>query len=70
MRMLATLRTPQWMTPLPLPTVGQPATIVFLPDPPKRIDHLGQAYNMWRGMSGLPATTKWRLVQPCMGQRT
>ena len=54
-RMLATLRTPQWMTPLPLPSVGrcdptwQPATIGFLPDPPKRIDHLGQAYNMWRG---------------------
>lgn len=54
-RMLATLRTPQWMTPLPLPSVGrcdptwQPATIGFLPDPPKRTDHLGQAYNMWRG---------------------
>ena len=54
-RMLATLRTPQWLTPLPIPTVGrcdplwEPATIGMLPNPPKRLDHLGQCYNMWRG---------------------
>ena len=54
-RMAATLATPEWMTPLPLPTVGRTdpkwecGTMGFLPDPPKHIDHLGQAYNFWRG---------------------
>ena len=49
------LATPEWMTPLPLPTVGRTdpkwecGTMGFLPDPPKHVDHLGQAYNFWRG---------------------
>jgi putative isomerase len=54
-RILGNLRTPNWLTPLPMPTVGrgdpkwEPATIGMLPNPPVRLDHLGQAYNMWRG---------------------
>ncbi len=54
-RMAATLSTPEWMTPLPIPTVGrtdpkwESGTIGQLPDAPKKIDHLGQAYNFWRG---------------------
>jgi glycogen debranching enzyme len=53
--MAATLATPEWMTPLPMPTVGRTdpkwecGTMGFLPEPPKHIDHLGQANNFWRG---------------------
>lgn len=54
-QMAVTLATPEWMTPLPIPTVGRTdpkwecGTMGFLPDSPKHIDHLGQAYNFWRG---------------------
>ncbi len=54
-QMAATLATPEWMTPMPMPTVGRTdpkwecGTMGFLPDAPKHIDHLGQAYNFWRG---------------------
>lgn len=54
-RMASVLSTLQWMTPLPVPTVGrcdpkwEPGRISYLPFPPKRVDHLGQPYNFWRG---------------------
>ena len=54
-QMAATLATPQWMTPLPMPTVGrcdpkwESGSMGHLPDAPKKLDHLGQAYNFWRG---------------------
>jgi glycogen debranching enzyme len=54
-RMIATLSSSRWMTVLPLPTTDrfskewEPAVTGFLPFPPKRTDHLRQAYNMWRG---------------------
>jgi len=54
-RMADTLSSPEWMTPLPIPTVGrtdpkwEPGSMGHLPDPPKHTDSLGQAYNFWRG---------------------
>lgn len=54
-KMAAVLATPEWMTPLPIPTVGrtdpkwESGVMGFLPDPPRTLDHLGQAYNFWRG---------------------
>jgi glycogen debranching enzyme len=54
-RMIQELSKPEWMTPLPVPTVGrtdplwEPGRFSFLPDPPKKLDHLGQACNSVRG---------------------
>jgi putative isomerase len=60
-RIISRLATPEWMTPLPVPTVGrtdplwEPGRLAFLPEPPKRLDHAGNTYNMWRGDVWPPA---------------